>query len=283
MNDFPPEWLQQRERVDLQARDTALLDSLRTRFRAAGRTTVCELGAGTGSLLRALAPQLSERQEWRLIDSDLDNLAAARATLAGWADAALERDSDLLLHRGSQEIAVRFEQRNLAEEIRSLLGDAQLVAASALFDLAGPAWLGELASALVVNRQSFYASLTFCGDIEVEPLHPLDAAIALAFAAHQRSDKGLGGVAAGPTAHDLLVAALRAAGAEVQEGDSSWHLAEDEQALMHRMIDDYAAVALATGLLPSAAVTAWRAQHLAGCRRLSIGHRDLFMTWPEAA
>lgn len=282
MSDFTPEWLDQRESVDRRSRDPVLLAALRTRFAAAGRTTVCELGAGAGSLLRALAPLLSERQEWHLIDSDPDNLAAARDKLASWADAC-EQGESLILHRGRQEIAVHFAERDLSEEIAPALGEAELVAASALFDLAGPAWLGELARALAANRQSFYVSLTFCGGLEADPPQQLDSALAAAFAAHQRNDKGLGGVAAGPAAHGLLVAALSANGADVQEGDSSWHLAEGEQALLQRMVRDYAAVALETGLLPATAVAAWRDAHLARCRRLSIGHRDLLATWPEAA
>ncbi len=283
MSDFTPEWLSQRERVDRRSRDAALLEGLRTRFRAAGRTTVCELGAGAGSLLRALAPLLAEQQEWRLIDSDPYNLAAARDSLATWADASQECGAVMTLRHATQEITVHLEQRDLTESIVPLLGEADLVAASALFDLAGPAWLGALSRALADKRQSFYVSLTYSGGFEAEPAQPLDDAVALAFGAHQRSDKGLGGVAAGPTAHHLLVAALRALGAEVLEGDSSWQLVADEQALLQRMIRDYAAVALETALLPAAMLDAWRDAHLESCTQLSIGHRDLFATWPEAA
>ncbi len=282
MSAFTPEWLSLREGVDRRSRDQGLLSAVRTRFRAARRTTVCELGAGSGSLLRALAPQLADRQEWRLLDSDPDNLAAAGSSLRAWAETAEERSGGLSLVKDGREIDVSFEERDLSGDIGQALGDATLVAASALFDLAGPAWLGRLAAALAAGRQTFYASLSYDGSFAADPSHDLDRAVALAFGAHQRSDKGLGGVAAGPTAQALLAAALRAQGAEVAEGDSSWHLTRAEHPLLERMLGDYAAVALETGLLPPAEIIAWRDRQLADCRRLSIGHSDLLASWPEA-
>ncbi len=283
MSGFTPEWLSLREQVDCRSRNATLLVALRKRFASAGRTTVCELGAGAGSLLRALAPLLAERQEWRLIDADPDNLAAATSSLSAWADRAERAGEDLHLQAGGKEIVVRFEQRDLSDETDGLLEGADLVAASALFDLAGPAWIGRLARALASKRTCFYTSLTYSGGFQAHPPQPLDRAVTLAFGAHQRVDKGLGGVAAGPTAHDLLAAALRAEGAEVQDGESDWHLTREDSGLIDRMVGDYAAVALETDFLPAASIEAWRQTHLANCKQLSIGHRDLFASWPEAA
>ncbi len=288
MSGFTPEWLSQRETVDRRARDQGLLARLQACFHGRERTTVCELGAGSGALLRALAPQLPDRQEWRLIDADPENLAAARSSLAAWAEesrdqGAGEQGAGLHLIQAGREIAVTFERRDLSDGLAGLPGEADLVAASALFDLAGPAWLGALAEALAAGRVPFYASLTYSGTLAAEPPQPLDAGIALAFGAHQRSDKGLGGVAAGPSAQGLLRAALETRGAAVAEGDSTWQLGDVEADLRERMICDYAQVALETGLLPPAAVAAWREAHLRSCRQLSVGHRDLFATWPDAA
>ncbi len=283
MSDFTPEWLSLREAVDRRSRDRKLLAWLRNRFAATGRTTICELGAGSGSLLRALAPELAQRQEWRLLDADPDNLKAADEGLRAWADEVRECGSGLALTRAGREILVHLEERDLNEELETCLEGADLVATSALFDLAGPAWLGRLARALAADRRPLYASLTYSGSLEAEPAHPLDRAVALAFGAHQRSDKGLGGVAAGPSAQALLAAALAALGAEVLEGDSSWHLGADDAALTGRVIEGHAEAVLETGLLPRDAVHDWRESHLSACRRLSVGHRDLLASWPEAA
>ncbi len=283
MTAFTPDWLSLREIVDRRSRNPLLLDALHKRFGKAPRTTVCELGAGTGALLRALAPRLSSRQEWRLIDKDPDNLAAARDTLSAWAEQVEACGEGIRLQYEGRRIDVGFRVHDLAEDPTDAVAGADLVAASALFDLASPAWIGGLARALAKVRRPFYASLTFSGRLEAHPQLPLDAAVAAAFCAHQRSDKGLGGVAAGPEAPRLLALALEAAGARVRQADSSWRVNAEESAFMQRVLDDVATAAAETGLLEPGMTQAWLSERLADTSDLHVGQSDLLASWPDAA
>ncbi|GAB5467830.1 MAG: hypothetical protein Kilf2KO_08600 [Rhodospirillales bacterium] len=282
MNEFTPTWLSLREARDSEARDRRLLKKLGKRFASAKRTTVCDLGAGTASLLRALAPHLPRQQEWILVDREAENLTAARDALTAWAERSDDRAEGLTLKKEGREIAVTFRQADLTRDLERTIAGVDLVAASALFDLAGTAWIGALAKLLARGRQPLYASLTFTGTFAAEPALPLDGAIAAAFGAHQRSDKGLLGVAAGPSAQELLTQALLTAGAEVASGDSTWHLSERTPSLVEEVIQGFSTAAAETGLLSEEACRTWRIARLGDTKTMSVGHADLFATWPAA-
>ncbi|MBC6416691.1 MAG: hypothetical protein GDA47_02560 [Rhodospirillales bacterium] len=283
MSGFSPEWLALREDLDRRSRAPALLRRLHRRFGSAPHTAVCDLGAGSGSLLRALAPYLAERQEWILLDRSAENLDAARQALIHWAGRAVARDAGLALAREGRRFHVCFRRYDLASDLNAVSAEADLVAATALFDLAAPAWIAALVDLLARRRQTLYAALTYRGGLLAEPEHPLDGAVAAAFDAHQRSDKGLGGIAAGPDAQQFLSRMLRAAGAAVEEADSTRHVTRSEAALLTRELEGYAGAATETGLLPPSAVSAWLQARLAGTRRLSICHGDLLASWPKSA
>ncbi|MBC6405109.1 MAG: class I SAM-dependent methyltransferase [Rhodospirillales bacterium] len=283
MSDFSPDWLALREDLDRRSRAPNLLRRLHGRFGSADRTAVCDLGAGSGALLRALAPYLAERQEWTLLDRSAENLDAARQALTHWAGRAVETDAGLALVREGRRFQVCLRRCDLSTDLNAVSAEADLVAATALFDLAAPAWIAALVALLAGRRQTLYAALTYRGGLLAEPEHPLDGAVAAAFEVHQRSDKGLGGIAAGPEAQQLLSRMLRAAGAAVEEADSTRHVTRSEAALLKRELEGHAGAAAETGLLPPSAVSAWLQTRLAGTRRLSIGHGDLLASWPKAA
>lgn len=72
---YAPEWLQLREPVDAAARSYDLLDPLRIRLanrpgRAGSGLVVHDIGCGTGSMGRWLAPRLDGTQHWVLHDRD---------------------------------------------------------------------------------------------------------------------------------------------------------------------------------------------------------------------
>ncbi|HKH34927.1 MAG TPA: hypothetical protein VKA80_12340, partial [Beijerinckiaceae bacterium] len=64
MSGFSADWLALREPADHRARNRELLAQLRARFAGQEAVTVVDLGSGTGSNLRACAPQLAPRQRW---------------------------------------------------------------------------------------------------------------------------------------------------------------------------------------------------------------------------
>ena len=67
MSGFSAEWLALREPYDQAARSRSVLDAVRAALCPACRgVRVTDLGCGTGSTLRAVAPLLPAHQHWRL-------------------------------------------------------------------------------------------------------------------------------------------------------------------------------------------------------------------------
>ena len=134
--------------------------------------------------------------------------------------------------QGRQAHHVEFRRADLAGDLEAALGpSANLVTASALFDLASPEFIARLAAAVAARKSAFYTVLTYDGDQRWTPEHEADAALLEAFHAHQRRDKGFG-PAAGPDAPDALSEAFAARGYAVQEGDSAWRLGAEDEALI---------------------------------------------------
>src|SRR5262245_846217 len=78
-----PSWLTSREPADAAARTAELVDRVRTVV--VGQETpvvIHDLGCGTGSMGRWLAPQLPGPQHWVLHDRDADLLELAATELA---------------------------------------------------------------------------------------------------------------------------------------------------------------------------------------------------------
>jgi SAM-dependent methyltransferase len=271
MSGFAPEWLDLREPVDHRSRNRKLERALAKHFDGWRPVTAVDLGCGTGSNLRATAPLLGPEQHWTLVDNDPRLLAAAADRLAAWADGADRQGERLALFKGAKRINVAFHRADLAGDLDAALGaGANLVTASALFDLASPAFIARFAAAVAARKSAFYTVLTYDGDQRWTPEHAADAALAEAFHAHQRRDKGLG-AAAGPDAPDLLSEAFAAAGYAVQEGDSAWRLGAGDEALIAELAAGFAAAVAETGTVDATALAAWRAVARTGA---VVGHAD---------
>ena len=152
MSGFSPDWLALREPVDHRSRNPQLVRALQARFEGRSTVTVVDLGCGTGSNLRAVAPLLGPKQSWTLVDNDPELLVAARDTLRRWADKATADGDTLRLSRDGRQIAVSFRQTNLAQDLEAALGEpADLITASALFDLASPEFIRQVAVAVAAT------------------------------------------------------------------------------------------------------------------------------------
>lgn len=275
MTGFSADWLSLREPADRRARNVSVLQDVAAALGDIESLSVLDLGCGTGSSLRAVAPMLSRFQRWRLVDHDRALLDAAGTALMSWADRA-DIDTDrLALAKGECEIEVTFHRFDLKDDLSPLLAvEPDLVTASALFDLMPAAWLGGFVKALAERRLPLYAALTYDGQESWLPPHPLDGAVHAAFLAHQRGDKGLG-PAAGPDAAEVLRAAFVDAGYEVSIGESPWTLGEEDAAMRSALAEGIAAAAQETGQVTAEDAATWRAarQGPGSCR---IGHLDLF-------
>ncbi|MGX7707392.1 methyltransferase [Methylobacterium sp. Gmos1] len=273
MSGFSPDWLALREPADHAARDAGLVAALARALPEPVR--VVDLGCGTGSNLRALAPHLGPRQEWMLVDHDPALLDAARQRLAAWAERAEEAGDALVLHRGPARIAVRLRALDLAADPAAVLaGRPDLVTAAALFDLTSEAWIAALARAIAGAGAVFYTALTYDGQESWTPPHPADSAIHAAFLAHQAGDKGFG-PAAGPGATAALERAFRGHGYRIETAASPWRLGPEAAALLHPLAEGAARAAEETGRVAAAQAAAWAAARRAPGTGAVIGHRDL--------
>jgi len=154
MSGFSSEWLALREAVDHRSRNPALRSKLAARFADRDDIFVVDLGAGTGSNLRAVAPVLPARQQWILIDHDPALLTTAFETIAQWSDSSHAVATGLEISTGGKSLLIEFRQADLAAE-PAAWGDASpdLVTAAALFDLVSEAWIDRFVVALARARQ----------------------------------------------------------------------------------------------------------------------------------
>jgi len=271
MSGFAPEWLDLREGADHRSRNRRLERALAKHFDGWRPITVVDLGCGTGSNLRASAPLLGPEQHWTLVDHDQALLDAAAQRLAAWADGADRQGGTLALFKGPKRIDVEFRRADLARDLEDALGaNANLVTASALFDLVSAGFIARFAAAIAARKSAFYTVLTYDGDQRWMPEHEADAALLAAFHAHQRRDKGFG-PSAGPDAPDALSDAFAAVGYSVQQGDSAWRLGAGDGALIAELTAGFAAAAGETPQIDAPTVAAWRAVDRTAA---VVGHAD---------
>jgi hypothetical protein len=282
---FSAEWLDLREPFDAAARATSLVTELRDHI-APGTSDsplpIVDLGAGAGSNLRHLAPQLGGAQRWRLIDHDGPLLDAALARTLAWAErrgeAATATPSALKIRGATYACTVRCERIDLAQIDGVQLPTAGLVTAAALLDLVSRDWLEQLAQHCRSARAAVALALTYDGRTTAEPAEPEDAAVLAMFNRHQLFDKGFG-PALGMRAAEAAEAAFEAHGYELRVATSDWVIGSSEHAMQLALLDGWLGAALEIAPESRLALTSWhqrrRAHVLAGRSRLRVGHVDL--------
>lgn len=257
---FPADWLDLREPYDAAAVDPGLLDRLTAWRQPRGELRVIDLGAGTGSNLRRLAPRLGGGQRWTLVELDPALTAAGEARPPPAATVAAYRRLDL-----SRDLEALADER------------PDLVTASALIDLVSASWLARLADLTTSLGAALHIALTYDGRIAWDPEDPSDAGIRDLVNAHQRTDKGFG-PALGPDAAPALARLLDGRD-NVRLATSDWRLRGDDRAIQRELLAGYAKAA--ADLDPSAGsrLAAWHGRRLdlveAGRSSLTVGHLDL--------
>jgi SAM-dependent methyltransferase len=263
LSGFSSEWLDLREPADHRARDLGLADELARAVSGRDTVRLLDLGCGTGSNLRALAPALSGHQHWTLIDHDIALLASARERVEMW-----------LQRSGVESVAVQYETADLRHHLAERLDrEHDIVTAAALFDLVSPAWIEDFVAALTARRSIFYTVLIYDGQMSWSPAHPADEAVCAAFNAHQHGDKGFG-PAAGPDAGRVLAEALERAGYRVATAPSPWRLERADLALIKATAQGIADAARETGRIAPADLDDWLESRTA-LTACEIGHLDL--------
>jgi hypothetical protein len=281
MSGFSPDWLALREVVDHRSRNPALLSKLAARFADRKDILVVDLGAGAGSNFRAVAPMLPARQHWILIDHDPALLAAARNTIAQWADSSRAVANGLEASMGEKSLLIEFRQADLAAE-PTAWGDASpdLVTAAALFDLVSERWIDRFVAALARARLPLYTALNHDGVAEWAPPHPADRQMTIAFERHFGGDKGFG-PSTGFSASKLMADQLASAGYEIKRDRSDWQLGPADQKLIAMLAEGWAKAAGETGGVPAAEIADWFAARKAAGVSCLVRHEDFLASSPR--
>lgn len=282
MTGFDADWLALREPADHAARASVLERLLAAHLDSLCEVRIADLGCGTGSNLRHLAPRLRGRQHWTLIDADRGLLAAVPDHLRDWAAAR----GDLLQASGNEfhvagdgyEARVALHRGDLATDPLPVR-HADLVTGTALLDLVSRDWLERLAVRCAATGAAALFTLTFDGTIAWQPPMPLDAEVATLVNRHQRGDKTFG-PALGPDAHAAAEQTFRTQGySTVEAARSDWHLTADDTLLQQHLHAGWAAAASEVAPHRAEAIHRWLVQRIdaleAGAGAVTVGHRDL--------
>ncbi|TNM61745.1 class I SAM-dependent methyltransferase [Aliirhizobium smilacinae] len=258
MSGFDTRWLDLREVADHAARDRGLRQRVTDHVMAVGEdATVVDLGAGTGSTLRALLPE-AQHWRWKLVDNDANLLAEAgsRHGLSG---------------------RVECVEAHLDDISVDTFDGSRLVTASALFDLVSEDFLAGLVAQLVQADVSLYAALNYDGICHWDDPHPMDEEVVAAFNTHQQSDKGFG-PALGPAATPSLRKLLEGQSFHVAMAPSPWRLDPSHAELQRQFVSGMATAAAETGLVSKMDVNDWQSARLERAENSScfVGHWDLF-------
>ena len=306
---FDADWLTLREPFDHAARSVALARRLAERLPP--RPRLLDLGAGTGSLFRFLAPIIGRGQDWILVDADAALLDDAFGRTAAWARRqgfaatapgdtlqvstphglwrmqAVQRDLTVMPSRLQPEISPPLVGGVRGEGAGGLArtpppaplphgeGEIDAVLCSALLDLVSPAWLARLFDSL---RVPFLACLTADGRDTWRPAHPNDALVRSAFRRDQRRDKGFG-PALGTAAASATLTALAARDFATAAAPTDWRVPRTALRTQRALIDGAADTACSAHPARQRAIDVWREarlrQAIRGRLAIRIGHRDI--------
>lgn len=267
MSGFAPEWLALREGADHRSINHAVRRALLEHISGQETVRIADLGCGTGSNFRSLAPEIAAKQAWLLVDHDPQLLQLARVMTTDQARAC--------------QAEVRVLEADLATgDLDSIAGRVDLVTAAALFDLISADVITKLVRSIATARCAFYTVLTYDGLATWLPETPINPTLRDAFNRHQQTDKGFG-PAAGPTATDVLAAAFGEHGYRVLRGKSPWVLDADLATLRNETDRGWAGAVAETGAVPSAECDAWlTARQDDRQARTIVGHEDLLALPP---
>ncbi|MEU4171887.1 class I SAM-dependent methyltransferase [Streptomyces sp. NPDC026665] len=262
---YAPQWLQLREPADAAARAADLLDPLRIRLAnrpvRGGGLAIHDLGCGTGSMGRWLAPRLDGTQHWILHDRDpyllhFATVGAPRAAADG------------------SHVEVTTQRGDIGRLTADALAGASLVTASALLDVLTAEEIDRLAAACAGAGVPALLTLSVAGRVELTPADPLDAEITEAFNAHQRRGDLLG-----PDAVTATCDAFARHGATVRVHPSPWRLGRDEAALTAEWLRGWVGAAVEERPELAERAEAYLESRLAACAagelRVVVHHSDV--------
>jgi hypothetical protein len=282
------EWLRRRESADAVARSVAVTQSVVAALPEGEVVRVLDLATGRGSNIRFLAERLPMPQEWLAVDQSPALLADLQNGLSTWGEArgyAVRSEASRSRIRG-RNLACDVETREV--DLGSLDRDEifvgrHLVTASALLDLVSDSWLHTLAARCRAVGAVALFTITYNGRFSCEPDEPEDEMVRTLMNQHQKTDKGLGGPAAGPAASACAEQSFLDVGYRVHREPSDWVLTAANVDVQRTLIEGWADAAIQMVPDQTPGISDWRARRLShvdsGRSRLTVGHDDL-AAWP---
>jgi hypothetical protein len=204
------DWLALREPADAAARAADLVEPLRRHLAGTPRAVIHDLGSGTGSMGRWLAPRLPGPQHWIMYDRDPDLLERA---MSGMVDTAAD----------GAPVTVGSQVCDITRLTADDLAGASLITASALLDMFTADEVERVVTACAGAGCPVFLTISVIGRVELTPPDPLDCEIAEAFNAHQRRTAG-GRTLLGPDAASTAVEAFGRHRVGVRVRPSPWRL-----------------------------------------------------------
>ena len=260
-------WLALREPADAEARAAELVAQIRRGLPTGTRLEVHDLGCGSGSMARWLAPLLPGPQHWVAYDRDAALLPLVVADPPGPA-------------RDGTRVTLETRHADITRLEPAALAGASLVSASALLDMMTRPELDRFVTLCTAPGCPVLVALTVTGDVALDPADPLDGVIGEAFDAHQRRPVGAD-ARLGPDAVGEAVAAFASRGRDVVVRPSPWRLGRDHSELMGAWLTGWIdpAVAQRPDLAEPARAYAERrlAQAAAGELTVTVHHADLLI------
>jgi len=205
-------WLGLRGPADAAARSVELAGIVRDRLAGTAHPVIHDLGSGTGSMARWLAPRLPGPQHWIMYDRDVELLEHALTEPVGPA------------------VTVETRCRDITRLAPADLRDASLITTSALLDMLTAEEVDRVVDACAAVGCPVLFTLSVVGRVELTPADPLDEAVNAAFNAHQRRTTGGRGLL-GPDAVGATLAAFGRHGFDVVVRPSPWRLGAGDEDL----------------------------------------------------
>ncbi|GAA4382410.1 class I SAM-dependent methyltransferase [Agromyces bauzanensis] len=262
------EWLALREQEDARARSRRLARAAARRL-GSGPIVIHDLGSGTGSMTRWLAPLLLGPQTWVLHDWNADLVERA-------AEGVVPLDQE------RRAVTVRTRAGELARLGSDDLEDASLVTASALLDVLTAEEVRAVVQACVDAGCPALFSLSVTGEVRLDPRDPRDDVFQRAFNEHQErrvGERRLLGPSGGAFAHRLLLQA----GWNVRSAATPWRLGDHDPRLLEQWFDGWLGAALeqrADLEVDGSGYRALRSSQLRhGALSATVAHADL-LAWP---
>ncbi|MGI9511187.1 MAG: class I SAM-dependent methyltransferase [Geminicoccaceae bacterium] len=260
MSGFDPSWLALREPYDHAVRDVDLTEAFAVALGPSPR--LIDLGCGTGSNLRFLAPYLPPTQSWLCIDHDPVLLEQLEAT----------KPEGVAVETRCMDLAARLDELPIEPGVG--------VTAAALLDLTSQSWLDQITERC--RDVPVLMTLSVDGRMTWEPAHSLDEPIDAAFWRHQKMDKGFG-PSSGGDASRYLGERLGALGHEVRFAKSDWVFSAEDRAILAPLLQGIAGAAIevvsAREFGENLPIKSWLDHRLEDVRMgrltMTVGHADL--------